>query len=216
MLDANVLAQGHEYFSVGGWAVSAGQDILAYAVDTQGRRIYDICFKNLMTGELLPDVIPQVTENLTWANANRTLFYAKQDKTTLRSDRIFRHALGADPADDRLVFEEKDETFGVYVFKTKSKKFLMVVSAQTLSQEYRYLGADDPEGQFRIFLPREKEHEYHLDHFRDRFLIRTNEQARNFKLMATPVDQTGRENWREIVPHREDVYLGDFDVFKDH
>ena len=216
MLDANVLAQGHDYFSIGGWAVSSGQNILAYATDTEGRRIYSIHFKNLITGELLPDVIPEVTENLTWANDNRTLFYAKQDLTTLRSDRIFRHALGADPAADRLVFEEKDETFGAYVFKTKSKKFLMIVSSQTLSHEYRYLDADDLSGEFKIFLPRERDHEYHLDHFRDRFLIRTNERAKNFKLMATPVDQTARENWRGIVPHREDVYLGDFDVFKDH
>jgi len=216
MLDANVLAQGHEYFSIGGWAVSSGRNILAYAVDTEGRRIYSIHFKKLTTGELLPEVIPEVTENLTWANDNQTLFYAKQDPMTLRANRIFRHGLGADPVEDRLVFEEKDETFGAHVFKTKSKKFLMIVSSQTLSQEYRFLDADDPEGSFTIFLPREKEHEYHLDHIDDRFLIRTNEQAKNFRLMATPVDQTGRENWTEIVPHREDVYLGDFDVFKDH
>lgn len=216
MLDANVLAAGHEYFSIGGWSVNSAQNILAYAVDTQGRRIYSINFKDLATGELLPDVIPEVTENLTWANDNRTLFYAKQDLTTLRSDRIFRHGLGADPAEDSLVFEEKDETFGVYVFKTKSKKFLMIVSSQTLSQEYRYLAADDPSCEFKIFLPRERDHEYHLDHFQDRFLIRTNERAKNFKLMVTPVDQNGKEHWREIVPHRDDVYLGDFDVFKDH
>ncbi len=216
MLDANVLAEGHEYFSIGGWSVSSGQNILAYATDTQGRRIYSIHFKNLTTGELLADTIPEVTENLTWANDNQTLFYAKQDLATLRSDRIFRHALGADPSQDRLVFEEKDETFGVYVFKTKSKKFLMIVSSQTLSQEYRYLDAGDPFGHFKIFLPRERDHEYHIDHFHDRFLIRTNERARNFKLMATPVDRTGKEHWKEIVPHREDVYLGDFDVFKDH
>ena len=216
MLDANVLAQGHEYFSIGGWAVSSGQNILAYAVDTQGRRIYSIFFKDLAAGESLPDVIPDVTENLTWANDNRTLFYAKQDLATLRSDRIFRHALGADPSEDRLVFEEKDETFGAYVFKTKSKKFIMIVSSQTLSQEYRYLDANDPEGRFTVFLPREKEHEYQIDHFQDRFLIRTNERAKNFKLIATPVDRTGKEHWKEIVPHREEVYLGDFDIFKEH
>lgn len=216
MLDANVLAEGHEYFSIGGWAVSSGQDILAYAVDTQGRRIYDIHFKDLASGQALPDLIPQTTENLTWANDNRTLFYAKQDLTTLRSDRIFCHTLGADPAENRLVFKEQDETFGVYVFKSKSKKFLMIVSSQTLSQEYRYLEADDPSGEFKIFLPREREHEYHVDHFADRFLIRTNEGAKNFKLMATPVAQTGRERWREVVPHREDVFLADFDIFKDY
>jgi len=216
MLDANVLAEGHEFFSIGGWAVSSGQNLLAYAVDTQGRRIYTVHFKDLATGQLLADVIPEVTENLTWANDDKTLFYAKQDPATLRAWRIYRHALGADPTEDRLVFEEIDETFASYVFKTKSKKFLMIVSSQTLSQEYRYLDADDPLGEFEIFLPREKEHEYSLDHFGDRFLIRTNEGAKNFKLMATPVELTGKEHWREIVPHRPDVYLGDFDVFKDH
>jgi len=216
MLDANLLAEGHEFFSLGGWAVSSGQNLLAYAVDTQGRRIYSIHFKDLATGESLPDVIPEVTENLTWANDDKTLFYAKQDPATLRANRIFRHALGADPTEDHLVFEESDETFASYVFKTKSKKFLMIVSSQTLSQEYRYLDADDPLGEFKIFLPREKEHEYHLDHFDDRFLIRTNEGAKNFKLIATPVGQTGKEHWREIVPHRQDVYLGDFDIFKEH
>jgi oligopeptidase B len=216
MLDANVLAEGHEFFSIGGWAVSSGRDLLAYAVDTQGRRVYTTYFKNLTTGETLADIIPEVSENLTWANDNRTLFYAKQDPTTLRAYQIYRHVLGSDPAEDQLVFEETDETFAAYIYKTKSKKYLMIVSSHTLSQEYRYLDADNPTGTFRIFLARERDHEYHLDHYQDRFLIRTNDLAKNFRLMSTLVDHTGREHWKEIIPHRQDIFLGDFEIFRDH
>jgi oligopeptidase B len=216
MLDANTLAEGHEFFALGGLAVSSERDLLAYAVDTQGRRIYTTYVKNLTSGEVLADVIPQVSENLTWANDNRTLFYAKQDPTTLRAYQIYRHVLGSDPAEDQLVFEESDETFATYVFKTKSKKYLMIVSSHTLSQEYRYLDANDPTGTFRIFLSREREHEYHLDHYGDRFLIRTNDKAKNFRLMATAVDKVQKEHWQELIPHREDVFLGDFEIFKDH
>ena len=216
MLDANALAEGHEFFSIGGTAVSAGQDLLAYAVDTQGRRIHTAYLKNLATGEMLPDVLSNVTENLVWANDNKTLFYAKQDETTLRQYQIYRHVLGADPAQDQLVYQEDDETFVAYVFKTKSKRFLMIVSAQTNSQEYRYLEADQPFGEFRVFLARRREHEYHVDHFEDRFIVRTNEGAKNFRLMATPVDRPEREHWQELVGHRDDVYLGDFELFRDH
>ncbi len=216
MLDGNTLAEGHEFFSIGGSAVSSGQDILAYAIDTQGRRIHTAYLKNLVTGEMLPDVLPNVTENLVWANDNRTLFYAKQDETTLRQYQIYRHIIGADPAEDQLVYQEDDETFVAYILKTKSKKFLMIVSAHTISQEYRYLEADRPSGEFKVFLPREREHEYHIDHFNDRFIIRTNFQAKNFRLMWTPMDEPAREQWRELVPHRDDVYVGDFELFRDH
>jgi oligopeptidase B len=216
MLDANLLAEGHEFFSIGGWAVSFEHDLFAYVVDTEGRRIFTAYVKNLRTGELLPDVIPKVTENLTWANDNRTLFYAKQDPTTLRAFQIYRHVLGTDPADDRLVFEESDETFVVYIFKTKSKRFLMMVSAHATSQEYRYLDAGDPFGDFKLFLAREPGHEYHIDHFQDRFIIRTNDRAKNFRLTATPIDRPGKDHWQEIIPHRSDIYLGDFELFRDH
>jgi oligopeptidase B len=216
MLDANVLAQGHEFFSIGGWAVSSGQDFLAYAVDTQGRRIYTVYLKNLTTSKILPDVLPNITENLTWANDNKTIFYGKQDETTLRQYQIYRHVLGTDPAEDQLVFQEDNETFVTYIFKTKSKQFLMIVSSQTISQEYRYLDADNPSGQFKVFLPRQREHEYHVEHFQDRFIIRTNSEAKNFRLMSAPLEKPERENWQEIIPHRDDVYLGDFDLFKDY
>ena len=207
VLDGNLLAQGHDFFSIGGSAVSSGQDMLAYAVDTQGRRVHTMFLKNLTTGATLLDVIPGITENLAWANDNRTLFYGKQDETTLRQHQIWRHVVGTNPTKDQLVYQEEDETFGAYVFKTKSKKFLMIVSSQTLSQEYRYLDADAPQGEFKMFLPRQRKHEYHLDHFEDRFIIRTNDNARNFRLMSAPVDKLAREYWQEILPHREDVYL---------
>jgi oligopeptidase B len=216
LLDANRLAEGHDFFSIGGWAVSPAHDILAYGVDIQGRRIFTTYLKSVATGAMLGDVIPEVTENLTWANDNRTLFYSKQDPTTLRAYQIYRHVVGSDPSLDQLVFQEDDETFVAYIFKTKSKRFLMMVSAHTTSQEYRYLDASNPCGEFTVFLPREADHEYHVDHFQDRFLIRTNENAKNFRLAATPVEKTAREHWHELVPHREEVFLGDFDVFKDH
>jgi oligopeptidase B len=216
MIDANALAEGHEFFSIGGTAVSSGQDMIAYAVDTQGRRIHTAYLKDLTTGEMLRDVLPNVTENLVWAHDNRTLFYAKQDETTLRQNQIYRHVVGTDPALDPLVYQEDDETFVAYIFKTKSKEFLMIVSSHTNSQEYRYLEAAQPFGNFKVFLPREREHEYHIDHFHDRFIIRTNRQAKNFRLMWTPLDKPAPEHWREIVPHRDDVYLGDFELFRDH
>jgi oligopeptidase B len=216
MLDANALAAGHEFFSIGGWAVSSGNNLFAYAVDTQGRRIHTAYVKNLSSGEVLPDILPNVTENLVWANDNKTLFYAKQDETTLRQFQIYRHEIGTHPLQDQLVFVETDETFVAYIFKSKSRKFLFIVSAQTVTQEYRYLDADDPSGEFTIFLPRQREHEYHIDHLRDRFIIRTNNEAKNFRLMWTPLGRTARESWQEIVPHREDVYLSDFDIFHDH
>jgi oligopeptidase B len=216
MLDANVLAEGHEFFAVGATVVSSGQDILAYAADAEGRRIYTTYLKNLNTGELLPDVLPRVTENLAWANDNKTLFYAKQDETTLRQYQIYRHVVGTDPARDQLVYQEDDETFDVYIFKSKSRRFLFLVSSHTNSQEYRFMEADQPAGEFKLFLARRREHEYHVEHFDDRFIIRTNHQAKNFRLMETLLDRPGQEHWREIIPHRNDVYLGDFELFRDY
>ncbi|MCH7701365.1 MAG: S9 family peptidase [Planctomycetes bacterium] len=215
MLDVNQLAVGHDFISVRGRAVSMGQDILAYALDTKGRRIYDIHFKDLATGRNLPDIIPHVTGNMAWAKDIKTFYYAKQDPATLRSYQIWRHVLGTDPAGDDLVFEEKDDTFSTYVFRTKSKKYMMIVSAQTLSTEYRYLDLDDPAGEFKMFLPRRRDHEYSVDHLGDDFYIRSNDQAKNFRLMATSINNTARENWREIIAHRDDVLLEDFELIRE-
>jgi oligopeptidase B len=216
MLDVNIMAQGHGYFAVGDRAISSGQNFLAFPVDTVGRRLYAIHFKDLTTRESLKDLIPDVTDNMAWANDNRTLFYSKQDPATLRWYRIYRHVLGTDTSQDELVYEEKDEGFNCYVFKTKSKKYLFVACEQTLSSEYRYLDANDPQGTFKVFLPREANHEYHVDHYGDYFYIRTNWQAKNFRLMRTPVTQTAKANWLDIIPHRDSVLVEDFQVFKDY
>jgi oligopeptidase B len=216
MLDVNELAQGHDFFAVTGVAVSSGRNLLAYAADTVGRRIYTIHFKDLTTGENLPDTIPQVTGNLVWANDNKTIFYTKQDPVTLRSHQVYRHVLGTDASDDELVYEEKDETFYAYVSRTKSKKYVLIGSFHTLSSEYRYLDADEPDGQFAVLLPREREHEYHADHLGNYFYIRTNWQAKNFRLMRTAVTETAKAAWEEVIPHRENVLLEGLELFKDH
>lgn len=214
LLEVNEMAEGYDYFAVRGLNVSRGQDLIAFAVDKVGRRIYTIHFKNLTTGEILDDTIPDVTSNLAWANDNKTLFYAKQDPDTLRFHRIYRHVLGTDPAADVLVYEEDDETFSTYVFKSKSRQYIMIASFQTVSSEYRFIPADDPTAEARIIEPRKREHEYEVDHFGDHFYILTNDAARNFRLMKTPVEKPGREHWEEIVPHRENVYLQAFEIFK--
>ncbi len=216
MLDANVLAEGHEYFAIGGMAVSFNQNLLAYASDTQGRRIYTIHYKNLDTGDLLADTMTGVTGNMAWANDNQTLFYSKQDPATLRSYQICRHALGDDPSTDAIVYEEKDETFSTAVFKTKSKRYVMIASQQTVSSEYRYIAADQPTGEFTVFLPRARDHEYDVEHYQDSFYILTNWQAKNFRLMKTSVEQTDQAHWQEVIPHRDDVLLESFELFCDY
>jgi len=216
MIDGNALAQGHEYFSLGHWMISSGQDILAYAIDTQGRRIYSIGFKNLTTGETLPDVIPAVTGNMEWGNDNRTIFYSRQDPDTLRAYQIYRHVLGTHSAQDELVYEEVDETFSAFVAKSKSKRFLLIGLHQTVSSEYRYLNADTPGGTFQVFHPRERGHEYDVDHLGDHFFIRTNDQAKNFRLMKAEVKATQKTQWQEVIPHRPDVFFEGFELFREH
>ncbi len=216
MVDANELAKGHDFFSIAGLRVSTNRNILAYGTDTVGRRFYTLRFKNLVTGEMYEDVIPDVTGNLAWANDDKTLFYTKQDPETLRSYQVYRHVLGTEPSSDVLVFEEKDETFSCYLDKTKSKKYIMIASFQTLSSEYRYVDAERPEGEFAVLLPREKEHEYSVDHYKDKFYIRTNWDAKNFRLMETPVTATSKENWKEVLPHRADVLVNGFELFNEY
>ncbi|MCH7910013.1 MAG: S9 family peptidase [Candidatus Hydrogenedentes bacterium] len=216
MLDLNELAVGHDFYAVSGRAISYNQDILAYAEDTRGRRIYSIRFKDLETGEILDDAISEVTGNMVWANDNKTLFYSKQDLVTLRSHRIYRHTLGTGPESDVLVYEEPDETFTCSVGKTKSRKFIIIGSSQTLSNEYRFLNADEPAGEFKLFAPRVRNHEYDIDHYGDYFYVRSNDQAQNFRLLRTPETGTAQSNWEEVIPHREAVLLRSFELFKDH
>jgi oligopeptidase B len=216
ILDANLLAEGHEYFDLGGTAVSSGQNILAYSIDTVGRRFYDIHFKDLATGVVLPDRIEKVTGDLEWAEDGMTLFYTRQDPETLRAYQIFRHRLGTDPASDVLVYEEKDETFSVWVSKSKSRAFLFLGSSQTLSTEVRLVPAARPETAPRIVQAREREHEYWVDHLGDSFFIVTNDQAKNFRLMKCSETATGKESWVEVVPARPDVLLEGIELFRDY
>ena len=216
LLDVNLLAEGHDFCQVSGREVSPNQRLLAYATDFEGRRIHTIRIKDLATGETLGDELTGVTSNLVWANDSRTLLYARQDPETLRWSRIYRHRLGATQADDTLVYEEPDETFNCEVGKTRSRRYLLIASYQTVSTEYRYLDADRPEGTFAVFLRRERDHEYHLDHYRDRFYIRSNRGARNFKLMEAAAGQSDPDTWLELIPHRDDVLLGAFELFVDH
>ncbi len=216
MLDGNVLAEGHEFFSLGNWMISSGQDIVAYAIDTQGRRIYSIGFKKLTTGEIMTDILPSVTGNMEWGNDNQTLLYARQDPETLRSYRIYRHKLGSDPSQDELVYEELDDTFSAYVTKSKSKRFLMIGAHQTLSSEYWFMDAKTPDETFQLFHPRERRHEYDIDHLGANFYIRTNDEAKNFRLMKTEQGATQKNHWEEVVPHRDDVFFEGFELFREH
>lgn len=214
MVDGNELARGHDYFSLGNWTVSSGQDILAYAIDTQGRRIYAIGFKNLTTGETIDECIPLVTGNMEWGNDNRTLLYSRQDPDTLRSHQIFCHRLGTNPKLDTLVYEETDETFSVAIEKTKSKQYLLIGSHQSITSEYRYVNADNPESDFQIFQTRNRGHEYDVDHLGDYFWIRTNDRAKNFRLMRTETTTTHSTHWEEVIPHRVEVFLEGFELFE--
>jgi len=215
MLDVNQLAQGHDYYAVGGRSVSSNNKLLVYAEDTLSRRIYTLRFKDLASGEMLPDIIPNTGGSATWAEDNKTVFYATKD-TTLREYRIWKHTIGTPASKDELVFEEKDETYGTFVYKTKSKKYIVIGSYSTVSQEYRFLDATKPDGDFSIFQERKRGLEYSIEHYNDIWYVRTNKDAKNFRLMKTPVQSTGEDNWTEVIPNRTDVLLEGMEVFKDY
>jgi oligopeptidase B len=191
--------------------------MIAFGVDTQSRRIYTIHFKNLETGEVLEETIPGTTGGGTWAADNQTLFYTFKNETTLRSERIKKHKLGSNADQDVEVFFEEDETYDTYVYKSKSKKFIIIGSSSTLSDEYQYVATDNPDGNFQIFQPRERGLEHSISHYEDHWYIRTNKDgAENFKLMKCPEGATLKENWEDLIAHREDVYLETIEIFKDY
>ncbi|MDX1721261.1 MAG: oligopeptidase B, partial [Salegentibacter mishustinae] len=203
LFDVNEMAEGFEYYSLGGLNVSPDNKMVAFGVDTLSRRKYTIQIKDLQTGEIYPDKIENATGGSTWAADNKTLFYTKKDDQTLRSYRIYKHILGTDSAEDELVFEEEDETFNTYVYKSKSKKYIIIGSHSTLTTEYRILKADDLSGEFKVFQPRERGLEYSIAHYEDDFYVMTNkDKATNFRLMKTPVEKTTQENWVDVIPHR--------------
>ena len=214
LLNVNEMAEGYDYYHVAGFTVSHDNNLIAYGVDTVSRRKYTLYFKDLRTDEVLTDQIPNTAGHAAWANDNKTVFYPLKDETTLRSHKIMKHVLGTLASNDAEVFHELDPTFNTYAFKSKSRKYIFIASEHTLSTEYRYLDADDPDGEFKIIQPRERDLEYHVDHFQDKFYIRTNLDAKNFKLVETPVQKTSKENWVDLIPHRQDVLLEDFEIFK--
>ncbi|HVI00454.1 MAG TPA: hypothetical protein VM869_17170, partial [Enhygromyxa sp.] len=216
ILDAQALAAGHDYFDIRRLAVSEDQHLLAFSTDTVGRRIHTIQFKDLRTGELLPDAITGVTGALVWANDNRTIFYTKQDPQTLREHQVYRHTLGEDPKADVLVYEETDPTFEVGIGKTKSRKYVILHSSQTLTDEVRLLDADAPSSAPWVVQPRERGLEYDVDHRGDRLYIHTNLDAPNFRIVEAPLDRPDKQHWRERVGHRDDVLIEGFDLFANH
>lgn len=214
LLHVPKLAKDHAYYAVSGRQVSTNNQLMVYGVDTVSRRQYTLYVKDLSTGELLTDVIPNTTGGAVWANDNQTFFYTKKDPVTLRSSQVYKHVLGTNPEEDELVFEEKDETFSCYVYKSKSDDYIFISSHQTLSSETRYIDANQPDGEWKIIEPRTRNHEYSVSHFGDDFYIVTNLDAKNFRLMKTPVSKAKKNNWKEVLAHRDDVFLEGIEIFK--
>jgi oligopeptidase B len=214
LLDANALAVGHDYYRIGALEVSPDSAWLAYCEDTVGRRQYTLRVRNLRTGENLDVAIPDVESDLAWANDNRTLLYVEKDPETLLGLYVKKHVLGTDPRQDALVFEQTDKSFYTGVSKSKSERFIFIHMESTVSSEWRYAHADDPALAFKTFLPHERDHEYQLEHIGGGFIIRTNWQARNFRLMQVPIGkEANRADWQDVVAHRDDTFIEDFDVF---
>lgn len=216
LLDVNINAAEYPYYQVTGLSVSSDNKILAFGEDTVSRRIYTIRFKNLETGEMLEDRIENTTGGTAWAEDNKTVFYTTKDET-LRPCKIWRHSIGTSTKDDEEIYHEKDETFVCAVYKSKSRRFLIIGCSSTVSNEYHYLDASNPMSDFQPFQERKRELEYSIADFEDNWYILTNKDgATNFKLMKTPLDKTGEENWKDIIPHRENVYLENVEIFKDY
>ena len=213
LLDLNDLSKGFEYYSVAARAVSPDNEKLAFSEDNVGRRQYTIKIKNLATGELYPDTIQNTSGGITWGNDNKTLFYAVNDEA-LRSHKIFRHILGTDVTEDVCVFHENDDTFSTFIYKTKSKKYLVIASTSTLSNEYRILEADNPLGTFRLFETRKKNLEYDIEHFSDKWYIRTNKDgAVDFKIMYCPESYTTIDHWKDFISAKPDILIEGMEIF---
>jgi len=216
LFDCNEMAKGHSYFRLVGLNISPNNHMISYGIDTTGRRQYKLQIKDLKTDKVFKEEISNTTGGSTWANDNKTLFYTLKDETTLRSESIYKHLLNTDPKLDELVYKELDDTFGVSVYKTKSKKYLVIGSFSTLTTEYQILNADTPNGDFKIFQARTRGLEYGISHYNSDFYIVSNaDGAKNFKLSKTPDSHTQMEYWVDVIPHRESVLLEDIEIFKD-
>ncbi|WP_417291100.1 S9 family peptidase [Corallibacter sp.] len=217
LFDCNEMAKAHAYFKLGGISVSPDNTMAAFSTDIVSRRQYSIQIKNLVTGEIYSDKIENTTGSCTWGNDNKTLFYSRKDDVTLRSHKIYRHTIHTNIVDDVEVFHEEDDTFNTYIYKTKSRKYLVIGSSSTLTTEYRILNADTPQAGFKLFQKRERGLEYAISHYDDAFYIITNkDEAVNFKLQKTSEKTTEKEHWVDVLPHRNNVLLEDIDIFKDY
>ncbi|MBF9236676.1 S9 family peptidase [Hymenobacter sp. BT683] len=216
ILNADELGAGRPYYQIGDWAVSDNNQLLAYTADTVSRRLYTLRFKNLVTGMLYPERIANTGGEVVWAADNKTVFYTKKDVNTLLPYQVYRHTLGTDPKGDVLIHEERDNTFNVGVTRSKSKKFIGIVLTSSLSSEYRYLDAATPTGQFKTFLRREKDHLYTVEHLDDKFYVRSNWQAPNYRLMVTPVANTAKATWRDAITRHPEIFLDNFELFRDY
>ncbi|MDJ0593949.1 MAG: S9 family peptidase [Pleurocapsa sp. MO_226.B13] len=215
LLDENKLAEGEKFFSLGLLSISPNQQILAYSVDTTGAEQYTLYFLDLTTRKLYPEAIADTYYSFAWGNDDRTTFYTKIDSAN-RPYQLWRHSLASDPMDDVLVYQEDDESYFLSVSKTRSRSYILLNLGSMVTSEVRYLNADCPTDQFKLFQPRQQGIEYSLEHHSDRFYIVTNEKAINFKLMATKIDSPDKTNWETIIPHREDVLLEGVDAFAEH
>ncbi|MBS4062788.1 MAG: S9 family peptidase [Bacteroidetes bacterium] len=215
LLNGNEMAEGYAYFQIGGLQMSSDNNLLAYSIDTVSRRQYTLYIKNLTTNEIYTDAIPNTSGNMAWANDNKTLYYSIKDET-LRPHKVLKHNLGSSPSEDKEIFHEADPTFYAFVYKTKSMDYIVIGSTSTMSAEFRFQEAGKPETPFKLFQERQRDMLYSIDHFADHFYIRTNLDAQNFRLMKTPVVNTELVNWTEVIPHRTDVLLEDFDVFSNY
>jgi oligopeptidase B len=215
LLDENALAEGKSYCRVLVFEPSPDHAWLAYSVDTTGARAFDLYVKNLRTGEQVSGPIPNTAWGAAWAGASGTLFYTVFDAAH-RPFKLFRHIPGADPGDDALVYHEPDDAFLINVSRTRSGAYLLLTIASQTTSEVRYLPASQPEGEFQVIHPRQHWLEYYVEHHGDRFLIRTNDGAENFKLVEAPVAAPARDNWRDILPHRPDTLVENVNAFRDY
>ncbi len=214
LLDVDEMAKDHPYYSVSGFSISPDNTLLAFAVDTVSRRQYVIHVKDLKTGKVNSDAIHGTAVGVAWGNDNKTLFYTKNNPETLLTEKIMRHELGSPQTEDVIVYDEKDKSNYIGVVKSKSEQYVMIVSRATLSSEVRFLDADHPLADFKVFAPRQKDVLYDVYPVSGKFYVLTNLEAKNFRLMECGLLATGSPAWKQVIPHRPDVLLEHVDEFK--
>jgi len=213
LLDGNEMAKGREFFQIGDFAVSPDGSLMAFTQDGIGRRQYELQFKDLRTGEILADRVQNVEAEIVWAGDSKTVLYIEKDPVTLLSVRVHAHTLGIDPPGDRLIYEENDHRYYLSVSKSRSERYLFIASASTLQSEWRFADANDPALRFQIVTPREVDHEYHVDHLGADFIIRTNWQAPNFRIVRAPITSSAdKGTWKDVVAHRDEAFVERFEV----